>query len=631
MSEDPRIANLNLKLAITSVCTLVTVIAAVLLYLHGCGAPKKTVIETAAPPTSEPPDHVDPPDHDPPPVTPAPPAGCSKTVFADIQPLLQKDCGQCHGAWTTFQGAQGVASAMTQRIALPATDTQHMPPAGSPQPSSDQVTVLQKWVSDGVNDACPDQGKTHGGGQQQVSTLTEDVIVGEMVANATALTSADRPFARYVSLADAINEGITGAALQTWVDAVNKGLNSLNVQTQDLKPVTVVNKATGLLRFDFRDYGLSAQQIAAVEQADQQINIVDNSSKGLVLQSLLNTRKPFWSAQVLLDVAFRNSTVYYKLTNVPATLAKYQQQIGVNLQGDLATLPTGQISFISNVGQITLQKPRMIVRDVAGRSSGAYYYQTFDVLNQQNERNVIINGQLTQIDERNVFVAPLLPGTAAQAGNGIASVENLTQDASETIVQLPNGMQGYALWDGQGKRLDAASPDIVQDNQSQIAPEGKNLHVISSGSTCTRCHNGGIIPMADAILKHVVDNGDQFDSNDVQIVQSVYRSAADNNKTFAADEAQYSQALQKLGVKPGADPQAVVSDHYLGNWSAKQLAAFLWLSPEQLENCINGSPKTKSAIGTILAGTQISFAQIEGNTLKQLISDCRLFQDPIAQ
>lgn len=672
MAEDPN-QELNRKVAMAVASAAFAVTAAVLIIVAlatHCGGPTKTVEMPTAPATPGTPAGDDPacPDGSPSGATrvdecpsgqtgqhkevcakgkwqdavntcaatppgpgPGPAPACSKTTFADVQPILEGSCGSCHGAWTTFAGAQPVAAAMSQRIALPAADTQHMPPAGQPQPAADQVATLQKWAADGAVDGCTDNPPPPPG---PTGPLTEDVVVGQMDADASNLSASDRAFTRYISLASAINEGITGTALQTWVDAVNKGLNSLNDQTQVLARAKVINQASGLLRFDLRDYAIGAAEIAAVEQGDVQINIVDNSSKGQVLQALLNTRKPFWDAQVFLDTAFRNGAVYNKLLNVPTTIQALQQQIGVNLAGDLATLPTNsgtglpQVTMIGNVGQITLQKPRVILRTVQARSTTAYYLQTFDVLNQQNIVAVIVNGAIQQIDERNAFVAPLLPGTGAQAGNNVPASETLTQDASECIWQLPNGMQAYCLADAQGNILTQADPNIVQDNQSQIAPEGKNLHVITVGNTCTRCHNAGAIPMADAILSHT-QGSDQFDANDVLLIQKLYQGATTNNKLFAQDQAAYNGALAQLGIKPGADPQAVVSDHYLGNWSAKQLAAFLWIGQDQLATCINGNAQVKSAIGSILTGTPLAFAQIEGSTLATLIQSCNLFRDQL--
>jgi hypothetical protein len=101
---------------------------------------------------------------------------------------------------------------------------------------------------------------------------------------------------------------------------------------------------------------------------------------------------------------------------------------------------------------------------------------------------------------------------------------------------------------------------------------------------------------------------------------------------FQADNTQFSQALAKLGIVATApDPQNVVGDHFQENWTLAQLSGKLLLTSAQTTACINGSPKTKAAIGEILTGPETAPAANIFAILGQLISDCRLFQDPIAQ
>lgn len=93
-------------------------------------------------------------------------------VFADVvQPILQQNCASCHGPdkrkgdlrLDTIAGIQkggegGAAlvagksanSEMIQRMLLPLEDDDHMPPAGKPQPTEDQVAMLQWWIDSGA-------------------------------------------------------------------------------------------------------------------------------------------------------------------------------------------------------------------------------------------------------------------------------------------------------------------------------------------------------------------------------------------------------------------------------------------------------------------------------------------------
>ena len=543
---------------------------------------------------------------------------CKQKLFSDVQPTLQQYCAACHAGFVQYQVAQGVAAEISRRVGLPTGNNDHMPQGTSPQPSQDQVAALQRWVSDGAYKECPTTGA--------LTTITEDYIVSAMVQDASSLTVGDRPFTRYLVTADAVNLKASGSgsatakaapagtagSIQTWVDAMNKAVNSLNPTGQDLKPVQSIEPTRSVWRIDLRDYGINAAGIAAVEAGDVNINIVDNTSKGLVLQTLIGTKKPWFHASNFIDVTFRNSTVYYTLQNVQASLALQQKQLGVNFVGDLANLQN--VNFIgSNQSPIAEQKNRLIVRDIEARSQAGYYWQTFDV-------NAVA---AAPVNTKNLFQFPLLAGTGG--GNGTtASVENFTADASETIWQLPNGLQGYALWDAAGKRLNDADPNVVIDTATPLSNR-----VINNANSCSRCHNQGTIPFQDQILSHVTTNAAQFQANDVQLVRAVYRGAAANAALFNLDNAQFSQALTKLGIAAGPDPMNVITDQFLQDWSLQQAAAFLFLSPEQLTQAINESPTAKTQIGTLLTpGGTVTFAQFT-SVLQQLIRDANLFKDPL--
>lgn len=89
-----------------------------------------------------------------------------------IQPVLQQNCVSCHGPEKakgglrvdTFEalmkgGKSGAVivvgksaeSDLLKRIHLPATDDDHMPPNGKPQPSGEDITLLQWWVDAGAS------------------------------------------------------------------------------------------------------------------------------------------------------------------------------------------------------------------------------------------------------------------------------------------------------------------------------------------------------------------------------------------------------------------------------------------------------------------------------------------------
>jgi hypothetical protein len=88
-----------------------------------------------------------------------------------IRPILEKDCVSCHGpekskgslrldslAGINKGGKSGAAiiagkaveSDLIKRIHLPVSDDDHMPPDGKPQPSRDEIALLEWWVNAGI-------------------------------------------------------------------------------------------------------------------------------------------------------------------------------------------------------------------------------------------------------------------------------------------------------------------------------------------------------------------------------------------------------------------------------------------------------------------------------------------------
>ncbi len=88
-----------------------------------------------------------------------------------IQPVLSQNCVSCHGPekakgglrLDTIEGltkggksgpvlvvGKAVESELIKRVRLPATDDDHMPPNGKPQPSSEELSLLQWWIDAGA-------------------------------------------------------------------------------------------------------------------------------------------------------------------------------------------------------------------------------------------------------------------------------------------------------------------------------------------------------------------------------------------------------------------------------------------------------------------------------------------------
>src|SRR5205807_5347530 len=101
---------------------------------------------------------------------------------------------------------------------------------------------------------------------------------------------------------------------------------------------------------------------------------------------------------------------------------------------------------------------------------------------------------------QNVFERPLGPAPGPRG---------FTPAGGEIIFHLPNGLQGYLLVDGDGRRVDKASSDIVSDPKR---PD----RLVENGLSCIGCHLNGILPKDDQVRAHVLKNPTAFPAEDRQ-------------------------------------------------------------------------------------------------------------------
>ncbi len=586
----------------TSAMLLITLIALTLLYFPACGVQKRTIVEQQPPPPPPPADDSGGDEDDggddgePPP----PPPACDFVAFDEIQQILTDRCVSCHFAperIDTYALADSWSDEIVRRINLSNGNDDRMPPSPAPALLPAQRDLIEKWVEGGKQKACANQPPKQG---------FIDLRSAEqaMLTDALKLDAADRINTRYLVTADLINEGKEAAELSVAQQAMDKGLNSLNVIDDNLFRATKISP--GVWRIDLEDFGIQGAKIAAVEAAEP-LKIISQTDEGVQLRGLIGSDKPWFHMRNFIDTTHRNADVYYIMTDVPATLALYQAQLGIDVNAELADF---NASFLGSADSpISIEKNRLITRFDLDNNGGAdgYYWQTFDP--------IALGGDAT----KNLFEFPFLLGT------GGSKIFNFA--ASEVIVTGRNGMQFYSLWAADGTRQNAAPLNVVADNKP--GPRGPE---IVNAISCQKCHYAGIITMRDQIREHVIANAQTFTAADVQIVKELYRAANSNTATFTKDIRQYGLTLNELGIdttKP--DPINVVNDEYLSAWTAKKVASLLFLQEDEFLLLLRQSAIGSAQLGQLLSpGGQVTFDQIV-QTLPQLIVDLRLFQEPLGE
>jgi hypothetical protein len=537
----------------------------------------------------------------PQPLPPPPPPGddddddCGEVTFEQVQPVLADRFVGCHFAPAridSFEVATDWADEIVRRINLSNGSDERMPPPPAQPLTPEQRETLERWVEDGKKEKCDSQAA------QFIDLKSAET---SMVRDALKLSDDERDQTIYLLTTDLINEGKSKDELEVVRQAMDKALNSLNVEDDALFRATKV--APGVWRIDLEDFGLEGNKIRVVELADP-INIIPKTDEGVQLRDLLGTDKPYFHARNFIDVTHRNSDVYYFITEIPGTLAQYQDQLGIDIQEELADF---NATFAGNADSpISIEKNRLITRfelDNPGGQDG-YYWQTFDPI-------ALEPGE----EDRNLFAFPCLVGTCSKIFDFAAS---------EVIVTNPNGMQIYSLWAANGQRQNAAPLNVVADNKP--GPRGPE---IVNAISCQKCHYAGIITMADQVLGKVTQPGSGLDAADVEIVKEFYKPAGALSATFTEDIRQFTATLAQIGVdatKP--DPINVVNDEYLLSWNARKVAAFLFLKEADFIELLGQSVEGSAQAGQLLSGGAITYDQLI-QVLPILIEDLRLFQEPL--
>src|SRR5262249_38146102 len=145
-------------------------------------------------------------------------------------------------------------------------------------------------------------------------------------------------------------------------------------------------------------------------------------------------------------------------------------------------------------------------------------------------------------DRQNIFDHPLGP---------IPGQNSFEQAGGEIIFHLPNGLQGFMLVDGNGRRIDRAAVEIVSDPKR---PD----RVVEAGVSCMSCHAQGIVSKADQARAHVDKTPHAFARADADTVRSIYVPAHHFKALAEEDTKRYRQAVEKTGAA-WSEPEPITS------------------------------------------------------------------------
>ena len=159
--------------------------------------------------------------------------------------------------------------------------------------------------------------------------LDLDYIETAILTDLSRLDASDREQARYLVSSHKQNNDDSGDDMILYQKGINKTLNSLNDEFDDMYQVTPIESSRTVFRVDLDNAGLTTEDWGLIEDTDE-INIVSQTTLGQLIRGLTGANKPWFHFDNFTDIA-HDADVYYSITDTPATLGGLLNKLGIDV------------------------------------------------------------------------------------------------------------------------------------------------------------------------------------------------------------------------------------------------------------------------------------------------------------
>jgi mono/diheme cytochrome c family protein len=520
----------------------------------------------------------------------APPAA-ETSLALRARAVLAGHCAACHGGADRARGGFGYVldrdrlveagqvvpgkprrSPLYQRIA-----DGEMPPAKRPRPSADELATLRRWIESGAP-ALPAPPPV---------LIAESEMLRRVRADLQSLPPRQRRFTRYLTLHHLA--ALSAADLQTHRHALAKLVNSLSWHPRLRLPLAV-DPARTIYRIDLRSYKWSARLWDRLANTSP-YRLPEPSATAQTIAKLTESEQPIVRADWFIATASR-PPFYHDFLQLPATDRGLERLLQVDVPANLEDDNAVRAGFN---GSGVARSNRLIERHDAAHGA---YWRSYDFSDNTGRQNL--------------FERPLGP---APGPHGFVHA------GGEAIFNLPNGLQAYLLFDGDGRRVDKAPSEIVSD---PARPDRR----VENGVSCIGCHARGIIPKDDQVRAHVLKNARVFDRAARDAVLALYPPPARMRRLMKEDAERFLGSLRQLGV-PDVEKEVVsaVVLTYEAALDLRTVAAALGVNPDVLTAQLRRSPELARTLGPLLARGGTIQRQVFEEAFAQLARDLRLGAD----
>ena len=471
----------------------------------------------------------------------------------DAYAIFEASCLICHGSdgayretlliehaalinGDTVVPGNPAASELYKRL-LGSTENGAQMPLGQPQLPAQSIDTIRRWILAGAPDWTPTTTNLR-------RFITPREILTSIESHLNSLSSFDRPFARYFTMTHLYNAGETSEILAEYRKALSKLVNSLSWRLKITNPQPIDPHET-IFYIDLRHYEW--------DRIDGWTKIVDTypyhitfdapehlGSRNQLVRLQAATKTDVPSVHIDWFIATASTPpLYDDLLSLPSSVRELETRLEVDVARNLRDAPGIEVwrAGFNNSG--VSNHNRVVERHTSRYGA---YWKSYDFAG--------------NVGTQNIFVNPF----------------NFTHDGGEIIFNLPNGLQGYYLVDGNGIQLDEAPISIVS-NPAASDPTVRN------GISCIGCHTEGMKTFEDEVRSAIEGNPNPPYNKEHALRLYVEKSVMD--ALVAEDMQKYRVGLEATGgTFSGVEPVSRSHEAFQGPIDAAYAAAVVGLETE---------------------------------------------------
>jgi hypothetical protein len=486
-----------------------------------------------------------------------------------VRDKLAMYCYRCHGENGAVEGGFNYLMDRDQLVAhkkirpeqpeksrlLRRVAEGEMPPEGEkPRPGPEDIALLQRWIAAGAPAFGPSPAsRTFVTDSEGTQSIRDDLAKRK---------ERDRRFTRYFTLTHLFNSGLSEDELQSYRNGLSKLLNSLSWKKTIAVPVPI-DAAKTVLRIDLRDYGWTDTEweaLLAVYPYRIDDLLPEHSEEAASTGTALAHLRGDW----FVAHASR-PPLYHQLLQLPRNERELEKLLHINVEANIRSEQVARAGF--NDSGVS-RNNRLIERH---KTPDGAYWKSYDFAKNTGEQNL--------------FERPLGPGSDDHSFRHVGG---------EIIFNLPNGLQGYMLVNGNGERIDKGPTDIVSDPKR---PD----RAVENGLSCMSCHSRGLNPKTDQIRAHVLTNAGAFANNaERETILELYPPTDVFADLLREDTKRFQKAAAATGAKVGVtEPIMALAAQFEAPLDLRRAAAEVGLTPADFLANLEQSPEIGRAIGAL--------------------------------